>query len=211
MFTDVLVETGIAYDSIPAEVRNTIKPANTPEKCKEREEDINKNPRLDYERKLCHYYRKQKPEKIGYMYRNVVDAMSDITKHDIAIALGEEKYDGELKEIYESKKISPIKRKIGEMGKTSETMTDKDRETLFIKLMQEREKDVERAVASKMAIEYVGGMTDNTILAALIEKNLISRRQLVVGYGRAEPGKEEPDSGVTKLHQAFAKTEGSLS
>ena len=58
-----------------------------------------------------------------------------------------------------------------------------------------------------MAIEYIGGMTDNTILAVLIEKNLISRQELIEGYGRAEPGKQLSDSGVKKLQKAFKNNE----
>lgn len=210
MFTNVLVETGIAYDSIPEEVKKDVKSLISDEEHKENEEEINNNPKLAYERKLCHYYRKQKPEKIRFMYGNVLDAMRDITKHDIAIAMGEEKYDGELKEIYERTKINPIKRRIGTMGKTSETMTEEDRHKLLEQLLIEKQKGVERAVASKMAIEYVGGMTDNTILAVLIEKNLISRQELIEGYGRAEPGKQREDSGVKKLQKVFAKNENMI-
>lgn len=210
MFTNVLVDTGIAYDSIPEDVKEGIKPIKTEEEHQEREEELNNDPKSMYERKLCHYYRKQKPRKIRFMYDNVLEAMRDITKHDIAIAMGEEKYDGELKEIYESTKINPIKRKIGAMGKTSETMTEEDRKSLLEELLKAKRKDIERAVASKMAIEYVGGMTDNTILAVLIEKNLISRKQLIEGYGRAEPGKQAEDLGVKKLQRTFANNESMI-
>ena len=210
MFTNVLVDTGIAYDSIPEDVKEGIKPIKTEEEHQEREEELNNDPKSMYERKLCHYYRKQKPRKIRFMYDNVLEAMRDITKHDIAIAIGEEKYDGELKEIYESTKINPIKRKIGLMGKTSETMTDEDKKSLLEELLKAKRKDIERAVASKMAIEYVGGMTDNTILAVLIEKNLISRKQLIEGYGRAEPGKQAEDLGVKKLQRTFANNESMI-
>ncbi len=210
MFTNVLGETGVAYNSIPEEIRKNIKPSYTKEEQQKFDEDIEKNARLTYERKICHYYTKQNPEVISYMYENVIDAMKDIIKHDIAIAIGEEKYDGELKELYETTKINPIKRKIGAMGKTIETFTDEDKRILFDQLIEERQKDVEKAVASKMAIEYVGGMTDNTILAALIDKNLISRKQLIEGYGRAEPGTGEVDSGVKKLQKAFSKNEAMI-
>jgi UDP-N-acetylmuramyl pentapeptide synthase len=72
------------------------------------------------------------------------------------------------------------------------------------------EKDVEKAVASKMAIEYIGGMTDNTILAVLIDKNLISRQELIEGYGRAVPGTQKEDSGVKKLQSIFSKNEAMI-
>lgn len=61
-----------------------------------------------------------------------------------------------------------------------------------------------------MAIEYAGGMTDNTFLAALIEKNLISRRELVKGYGRAKQEEQVVDLGVRNLQKAFEKNEGMI-
>lgn len=207
MFSNVLIDTGIAYDTIPEEERKNIKSIKTKEEQSEAEKNINKNNTLGYERKLCHYYRKQNPEKIEFMYKNVLESMRDITKRDIAIAMGDKKYDGELKELYEANKINPIKRKISLMGKTSETMTKEDKEILLNEILKEKEKDIEKAVASKMAIEYVGGMTDNTILAVLIDKNLISRKELIEGYGRAEPGKEEEDLGVKKLQKVFSNNE----
>lgn len=211
VFADILVETGIAYDTIPQEAKeNKIKPLYSKKEQIEKKEEIEKDKKLTYERKICHYYSKQEKSRVNYMYENVLSAMKDIAKRDIAIALGEEKYDGELKGIYEFEKINPIKRKISELGKTSETITEDDRKNLLRILLKEREKDIERAVASKMAIEYVGGMTDNTIIAVLIEKNLISRSQLIEGYGRAVPGTEKEDIGVKKLQNIFSKNEGMI-
>lgn len=210
MFTNVLLETGIAYEVIPKEVKKSIEPISTEKEHQEREDEINNDSDSIYERKICHYYRKQKPEQLEHIYESVLDAMMDITKHDISIAMGTEKYDGELKEIYETTKINPIRRKIGRMGKNSETMTDEDKEKLLKEIVKDKEKNIERAVASKMAIEYVGGMTDNTILAVLIEKNLISRQQLIDGYGRAEPGKQLEDKGVKQLQKIFRQNESMI-
>lgn len=210
MFANVLVKTGIAYSLIPKEVRKNIKPASTYEECEEMKQKINKNEKFSYERKIYHYYTKQKPQNLEFIYENVLDAMKDITKHDINIAIGKEKYVGALKEIYESTKINPIKRKIGEMGKNSETITDKDKEKLLEQLLEERKKDIEKAIASKMAIEYVGGMTDNTVLAALLEKNLISREQLIEGYGRAEQGSQAIDLVLQDLQKIFKNNESMI-
>lgn len=211
IFANALVETGIAYGSIPDDAKKDgLNATYSEDEQRRKMAEIDSDNRLTYERKICHYYSKQNPERIEYMYENVLEAMKDVAKHDIAIALGEEKYDGELKEIYEIKKINPIKRKIGELGKTPETITEDDREKLLKLLLKEREKDVERAVASKMAIEYVGGMTDNTILAVLIEKNLISRKELIEGYGRAVPGTQKEDAGVKKLQTIFSRNEAMI-
>lgn len=206
-FTDILVETGIAYNLLPKYVKNSINPKYTDEEHRNKMAEIERNEKMSYERKLCHYYTKQNPQKLEYIYASAFEAMQDITKHDIAIALGEEKYEGELKETYMSSKINPLKRKIAVMGRNSETMTPEDKERLLQLVLKDRKKDIERAVASKMAIEYVGGMTDNTILAVLIDKNLISRKQLIEGYGREEPGKEKEDLGLTRLQKAFGKNE----
>ncbi len=210
MFTNVLLDTGMAYELIPKEVREDIKPYASEEEHKNNEEEINRNPHMNYERKMCHYYRKQNPEKLEYMYKNVIAAMEDITRHDVNIAIGKEKYEGELKEIYEANKINPIKKRIAIMGKNSETITDEDTEKLVQELLKDRKKDVEKAIAAKMAIEYIGGMTDNTILAVLIEKNLISRKQLIEGYSRPEPGKEALETGVRDLQRIFADNEAMI-
>lgn len=210
MLTNTILETGIAYDTIPENEQNHITPMYSHEEHEKEEAIINREPKMWFEKKVCHYYRNQEPKKLDFMHTNVLNAMRDIAEQDIKIALGEEEYDGELKELYEASKINPIKIKIAKMGKTSETMTAIDKENLLKELMKDKEKNIERAVASKMAIEYVGGMTDNSILAVLIEKNLISRKQLIEGYGRAEPGKQEIDPGVKKLQKVFAKNESMI-
>lgn len=211
IFADVLVDTGVAYNSIPEDVRREIKPAKTNEEQEKTIESLEDNKNLTFERKLYHYYKKQTPKKVSYMYGNVMEAMEDITKNDIEIALGEKEFDGELKEVYESTKINSIKRKIvREYGEIPQEITTEEKEKLKREILQEREKDIEKAIASKMAIEYIGGMTDNTILAVLLEKNLISRKQVIEGYGRAEPGKQSTDSGVKKLQRAFANNESMI-
>lgn len=211
IFSDVLLKTGLAYKLIPTRVKEEgVKSAYSEGEQNEHLNHIEENRRLTYERKICHYYTNQKPENLAYIYENTMEAMTDIIRRDIAIALGEEKYDGELKELYEIQKINPIKRKFGELRVDHGNISRSDREFVFKTLLAERQKDVEKIIASKMAIEYIGGMTDNTILSALIEKNLISRRDLIEGYGRAVPGTEKMDSGVKRLQQAFSKNESMI-
>ena len=57
-----------------------------------------------------------------------------------------------------------------------------------------------------MAIEYVGGMTDNTISAVLTLENIISNKEVLKGYKRARPGDEKTDEGVEELKKDFSKT-----
>ncbi len=210
IFSEVLVKTGIAYNSIPDKIKKELAPTYAKEKQKYNLDQIDSSSKLTYERKICHYYTKQNADKIQYMYENVLEAIEDIVKHDIAIAIGREKYDGELKEIYELEKINPIKKKIGEMGKTSETFSMEDEQKLLIELLKDRQKDIEKAIANKMAIEYIGGMTDNTILSVLIDKNLISRKDLIEGYARAKPGEQKEDAGVANLQKVFSKNESMI-
>ena len=211
MFSDVLLKSGLAYKLIPDTVKeNGVTPAYSETEQRENRAYIERERRLTYERKMCHYYSNQKPKNLAYMYENTAEAMKDIIRRDIAIALGEESYEGELKQVYESQKINRIKRLLGEMRANHGDISDKDRESIFNALLAERQADIERIIASKMVIEYIGGMTDNTILSVLIDKNLISRRDLIEGYGRAVPGTGETDSGVKKLQQAFSKNESMI-
>ena len=102
-------------------------------------------------------------------------------------------------------KIIPIREKIREMGRTTHTMTEKDREELAKTVINERMKKLEEIVASKMAIEYIGGMTDNTIISVLLAKDLLTSEQIAKGYARPKPGTGEMDKGVEKLQAIFNK------
>lgn len=203
IYTDTIIKTGIAYSTIPEERRDNIKSNFSKEKRKQLENKINEDNTKTYyyEKKMCHYYEGQDSEKLKYFYENALDAMKDIIKHDIAIALEEEEYTGELKEIYMSTKINPIRSKIREMGKTQETMTSKDRELLYDELIKMKEKDIERIIANKMAIEYIGGMTDNTIIWELLNKNLISKEKMLEKYSRTMT---QTDTGLKKIQGIFA-------
>ncbi len=201
---EVLKDTGIAYYAIPKEEREKLE-LKEPDREKNAviRKEIESNKKTDYDRKIIHYYENLNSEKINEMYLNCIEAIKDVTKHDIRITLGEEQYDGELAETYESEKIIPIKKKINESGKRIDEITEKDKEMLYNKIVEERMKDIETVFADKMAIDYIGGMTDKTIISLLIEKNLISKREFTEGYGRPVPGTQERDKGVEKLQNAF--------
>ena len=123
MLSNVILETGLAYKMIPKAEKANVRPFKSEEEWIEKAQELENNSNLNFERKVYHFYKNQSAEKLKYMYENVIDAMRDIAKHDIEIAIGEEEYDGELKELYETEKISRIKIRIGEMGKNSETIT----------------------------------------------------------------------------------------
>lgn len=208
-FRDVLIKTGSVYKTMPdAEV----------EKMKSREEDteraeqekLENDPKLEVERKIYHYYNRVRPEEMRQIYENTLKSIDNISELDLAIALGEEKYDGELSEIYEVNKIMDIKELIAERGLNAEEMNSRDRQNILKEIIEKRKAKIVDAVASKMAIEYIGGMTDNTILGILIDKGYISIKDVVEGYGRAEKGQETRDQGVIKLQKAFAANESMI-
>lgn len=207
-FSEALKDTGISYYAIPEEERKKMKLAKPDkEKNEAKKQEIELGEKTNYERKIMHYYENLSSEKIKEIYFNCVEAIKDATKHDIKIALGEEQYDGELAEIYANEKIIPIKRKINETGKKIDEMTEKDKEMLYEEIVKERMKDIETVLANKMAIDYIGGMTDTTINSLLIEKNIMSKKEFIEGYGRPAPGKQETDRGVANLQKAFGTFE----
>lgn len=199
IFTNTLLKSNKAYvfNAIPEEVREELGIIH--ESCDENQLAIGV-----YETKMLHFYDGLGKRRTHEIYLNSVEAIKDITRHDVSIALGREKYDGELKELYEAQKIMPIRTKIGELGKTSETMTSKDEESLLQELIAEKMKDLERIIASKMAIEYIGAMDDETIKAVLLEKNVIASKDIRDGYVRPAPGTEKTDNGLKGLQDIFA-------
>lgn len=206
IFSNTLVKSGIAYNAIPEEKRKELGIVGDElQQIKQKEGVENSKNSLDFERKMIHFYNKLEKEKIEEIVSNAEMAIRNIANEDISISLGEKEYDGELKEIYEYKKIIPIREKIREMGRTTHTMTEKDREELTKTVINERMKKLEEIVASKMAIEYIGGMTDNTIISVLLAKDLLTSEQIAKGYARPKPGTGEMDKGLEKLQAIFNK------
>ena len=203
IFSEGLMKRGIVYDAIPDDVKERYGIKRKYENVKE--DDDAKKPKIDYEVKMYHYYDNLPEDKISEIYHNSMRALYDITEHDIRIAFGEEEYDGELKETYENEKIVPIREKINELGLHSKT--EEGRIELLDELIGERIKNIEKIIASKMAIEYLGGMTDNTLIAVLLNRGLLSREQLIKKYGR--PSKnviaKEFDQGLTQLQNSYSE------
>lgn len=209
--SEALLKTGIAYETIPEEKRtdiNTRYDKNSYQEEISKVEEGGKKSRL--ERKMIHYYTRLTQEKRNELYVNALNAIKDITKHDIAIALEQEKYEADLKETYEMEKIMPIKQRIGEMGKTAATITSEDIEKLSEELIKERKRDIETIVANKLAIEYIGGMTDNTIISYLLSKNMLTVNQIIEGYGRPITGAGNKDQGLINLQKAFKQIDGMI-
>jgi len=209
--SQTLLKTGMAYDTIPEEERAKLGIVGNSDAFQKEIDNIEQaGKRADLERKMIHYYNRLSPEKRNELYVNALNAIRDITKHDVAIALEQEKYDADLKETYEMEKIMPIKQRIGQMGRTTQTMTSADIERLTEELIKERTVDIEKILASKLAIEYIGGMTDNTIISYLLSKNILTVNQVMKGYGRPATGAGHKDVGLTKLQKVFGKIDGMI-
>ena len=208
MYADILVETGIAYKMIPDEVKSTVAPKYSKEEQMNRRKKMDKKNNTDFKTKICHHYENQNPEKLDYIYTNVIEAIVDITKHDLKIALGEEKYKGELEAEYLQTKIEPIRELLEERGISKDNINDELRNQIIEELIAKKKENIEQSIASKMAIEYIGGMTDITINALLMQEGKISMESVIKKYDRPEPGKGEVDSGVRALKEIFGKTLG---
>ena len=207
----VIKKSGIAYKAIHPDIKEKYGiTANEEEQKKEIDRIEIGGDQYDLERKMIHYYTSLSPEKVDEIYINALEAVKDITHHDVRIALEKEQYDGELKEAYIMTKIIPIMQRIGLMGKTSETMTTEDIQKLENELVEERSADIEKMVADKMAIEYIGGMTDNTIISYLLSKNIVTSKQIAEGYGRPPEGSLGKDPGLQDLQKTFEKIDGMI-
>lgn len=200
IFANDLIKSGIVYDSIPEEARKKYG-IQEREGYSRKMDAVVKKSKINFEVKMFHYYDKLPKEKKYEIFENSIKALKDIIHHDIKIALGEEEYDGELKEIYEMQKIIPIKRRINELGEVART--EEGQKRLFDELVQERIKDIEKMVASKLAIEYLGGMTDNTLDALLISRDLMSQQYINENYGRPPKGKGVIEAGVQRLQGEY--------
>lgn len=203
LFSNSLIKSGNVYDVIPEEDKKKYGLEGKEGYSRKMDSIVGKS-KINYEIKMFHYYDNLPKERKYEIYENAVKAMKDITYHDIKIALGEEKYDGELKETYEFQKIMPIKKRINELGEYAKT--EEGQKKLFDEIVKEKMKNIEKIVASKMAIEYLGGMTDNTLIAVLLNRGLLSREYIIKNYGR--PAKDntetkEYDKGLVKLQQAY--------
>jgi len=204
--SEELLKTGIAFNTIPEEKRTNMTPKYDMESYTSEISKIEAlGDKATLERKMIHYYTRLSPEKRKELYINALNSIKDITKHDIAIALGKEDYDGTLKEVYENEKIQPIKRRIGEMGKDAETMTSMDINKLTEELIKERSKDIETILANKLAIDYISALSDNNIISYLLSRNLLTPKQVIEGYGRPASGVIKKDVGLKKLQEAFGK------
>lgn len=201
-FANVLVRTGIVYKALPEEEKQRLGIVEGTERQLEEQRKLEIGQGLHYERKICHYYNKLSPEKMREIYENCLTAIEDISMHDLQIILGEEQLEGDLSELYKDKKLMHIKDIITSMGKSIESVTEADKRAIISRLVQEKRDNIVPTVASKLAIEYIGGMTDNTIISVLLDKNLISRADVIKGYARTDVSGR--DDALAKLQKAFA-------
>lgn len=146
-----------------------------------------------YERKACHNFiklYKYEPDRLAEIYQNALDAVNDITLNDVKLATGELHVgaDEVLADEYD-KKIEGVKTEI--KSKYPKGFSKSEQMAFATELANRRKNDKEKLLASAVALEYVAGMTDGTVLEAAKLKRYLTNGQIRRGYKReGEPEKE---------------------
>ena len=209
IYSKTLIDSNIPYSLISPELKEEYHLKHTEDR---RQQFINRLNEDNFESKMIAYYRRlyNNPDercKLEEIYSNTIKALEEIIDYDIECALGNKEYDGELKELYEKEKIKPIRQMLKDMGKKAPcNLSKEEKKNLAQKLFKERIVNIEKMVADKMTIEYIGGMTDNTIIQCLISKHFLNNWQIAKGYDRPVEGSLKEDSGLRSLQEAFSKT-----
>ncbi len=186
MFKKSLIKSGIAHDMIPVKKRKKYGLAEEDQYSKKNDNDPSYR---SFDIKMFHYYNNIPIKSRIDIFPEARRALKDIALHDMRIALGEERYTGKTREIYMEKKIKPIQERIKAMGDF--VKTKEGRNQLLRELIQERDSNIEEVVASKMAIEYIAGMTDYTFITVLLNRNILKEEDFIKKYRR--PAKKEKE------------------
>lgn len=170
-----------------------------------------KSPRIGdekykYERKACHRFVKlfkEQPNRVNEMLQNALDSGYDIAIHDVEDALKDVKPDkSELlgQEYYD--KILQVKSEIQE--KYPRGFADDDEKIAYARELANRRKHKrDEILAAAVALEYVAGMTDGTVLEAAKLKEYLTNEVIEEGYKR----EGEPEKQLTEMQNFWNKKE----
>lgn len=150
-----------------------------------------------YERKACHRFIKlfkEQPNRVEEMLQNALESGYDIARNDVEYALKDTKpAENEIlgQEYY--KKILQVKQEIQE--KYPRGFVDEEEKKTYIKELSNRRKNKrDEILASAVALEYIAGMTDGTVLEAAKLKKYLTNEAIEEGYKReGEPEKQLAD------------------
>lgn len=154
---------------------------------------INTRNKYKYERKTCHHFSKlfkYQPERLAEIYQNALDAVDDITYEDVRLAIANEPISSD--EILGEEYVKKLERVRNEIQSRYPKGLSKEEAKIFAQeLANRRKNDKEDLLASAVALEYVSGMTDGTVLEAARLKSYLTTAQIRRGYKReGEPEKE---------------------
>lgn len=163
-----------------------------------------------YERKACHRFIKlfkEQPNRVDEMLQNALDSGYDIALHDVMDAVKDKKPDDtEIlgAEYYE--KILAVKSEIDE--KYPHGFADKEEMIAFSReLANRRRNDRNGILAAAVALEYVAGMTDGTVIEAAKLKRYLTNKVIEEGYKR----EGEPEKQLTDMQKFWnEKEEGNI-
>lgn len=146
-----------------------------------------------YERKACHNFiklNKYQPHRLAEIYQNALDAVNDITLYDVKLATGEQQVGAdEVLATEYIRKVEGVKAEI--RSKYPKGFSKSEQMAFAAELANRRKNDKEKLLASAVALEYVAGMTDGTVLEAAKLKKYLTNGQIRRGYKReGEPEKE---------------------
>lgn len=150
-----------------------------------------------YERKVCHRFIKlfkEQPRRVKEMYENALASGYDIALNDVEDALKQEKADvSELlgKEYYE--KVLRVKAEIKEQYPNGFS-NDEEKKAYARALADRRKNNRGEILAAAVALEYVAGMSDGTVLEASKLKGYLTDEIILEGYKReGKPEKQLAD------------------
>ena len=235
-FAESLIKSGVAYEILPKDVKGQIESRFSKIDQDETRKQLEKEPKTNLERKVYHYYLGLiNSDLVNNIYENASISISNIAAYDVDIAIaqmdaekdGEGKaeyksYDGDFKDEYQTQKIDKIKELIKKYMqdknvKTIQELTDEHKAGIIYQIATEKQKDIERILAYKMAIEYVGGMTDTTILNELLKRGLLSIKDLQEADKRYDMNKSkgqgktpQEENHVKNLQNKFNSYEGMI-
>lgn len=140
-----------------------------------------------YERKVCHRFInlfREQPQRVNEMLQNALDSGYNIAWHDVLAAEANKKPENnEILGTEYYKKVLAVKAEIEE--KYPNGFNDNDERKAFARELANRRKNKrDEILAAAVALEYVAGMTDGTVIEAAKLKKYLTNETIEEGYKR---------------------------
>ena len=182
--------------------------------------------KLRFERKVCHKFMKlfkDEPERLEEIYNNCIKAAENISKEDMKLAIDAIRQDQKV-QLKKDSDILPVERieKIENIIKNIKDeypngFSDEDIQEYTEELIERRKANKEELFASAVALEYVAGMADTTLLEAALLKRYMNFMQLMRGNERGAKAEQavhkmgqewsEEGTGISAIENALSEKE----